>query len=52
MDNRDGTSANGTRYSVGGAEGAPVVAFIHGLGLNRQIWARYMARVWYSAAWA
>jgi len=39
------TSANKTRYQLGGPEGAPVVAFIHGLGLNRQIWERYMSRL-------
>ncbi len=45
MDNQVGTSRNGTRYCLGGAVGAPVVAFIHGLGLNRQIWKKYMSRL-------
>jgi len=39
------TSRNGTRYYVGGVEGAPVLTFIHGLGLNRQIWDRYLSRL-------
>jgi pimeloyl-ACP methyl ester carboxylesterase len=45
MGNQVKTSRNGTRYCLGGAEGAPVVAFIHGLGLNRLIWDRYMSRL-------
>ncbi|MCP4333851.1 MAG: alpha/beta fold hydrolase [Gammaproteobacteria bacterium] len=43
--NQAKTSRNGTCYCVGGAENAPVLAFIHGLGLNRQIWARYVSRL-------
>jgi (E)-2-((N-methylformamido)methylene)succinate hydrolase len=39
------TSRNGTRYDLGGAEGAPVIAFIHGLGLNRLIWDKYLSRL-------
>ncbi len=45
QDSREKTSRNGTRYCVGGVEGAPVVAFIHGLGLNRLIWHRYLSRL-------
>ena len=29
---------NGTVFEVSGPEGAPVVALVHGLGLNRQTW--------------
>jgi pimeloyl-ACP methyl ester carboxylesterase len=39
------TSSNGTRYQLGGLKGAPVIAFIHGLGLNRLIWDRFMSRL-------
>ena len=35
---------NGTVYDLSGPEGAPVVALIHGLGLNRQTWQ------WHEAA--
>ncbi len=45
QDNQAKTSANGTRYQLSGVEGAPVLAFIHGLGLNRQIWDRYLSRL-------
>ena len=31
-------SASGTAYSLTGVDGAPVVAFIHGLGLHQQTW--------------
>lgn len=31
-------SANGTAWDITGPDGAPVIALIHGLGLNRQIW--------------
>ena len=44
-ENQAKTSRNGTRYCVGGIEGAPVLAFIHGLGLNRLIWGRYLSRL-------
>ena len=37
-------SADGTAYSLLGAESAPVVVLIHGLGLNRDItWADFLA---------
>ena len=36
-------AADGTRYSLRGKAGAPLVALIHGLGLNRQIWAPFEA---------
>jgi pimeloyl-ACP methyl ester carboxylesterase len=39
------TSYNGTRYNLGGPVAAPVLAFIHGLGLNRQIWDRFVSRL-------
>jgi len=39
------TSANGSRYNLSGKEGAPVLAFIHGLGLNRQIWDSFVSRL-------
>jgi pimeloyl-ACP methyl ester carboxylesterase len=32
------TTSNGTRYSVDGPEGAPVLVLVHGLGLTRQTW--------------
>ena len=37
-------SKNGTRYEISGPAGAPVIAFIHGLGLNRQIWQEYVSQ--------
>jgi pimeloyl-ACP methyl ester carboxylesterase len=39
------TSRNGSRYELSGAKDAPVVALIHGLGLNRQVWDRYRSRL-------
>lgn len=39
------TSSNGSRYELSGATDAPVVALIHGLGLNRQVWDRYRSRL-------
>lgn len=36
------TSNNGTSYDLNGPEDAAVVVFIHGLGLNRQIWDGYI----------
>ena len=39
------TSRNGSRYELSGALDAPVVALIHGLGLNRQVWDRYRSRL-------
>jgi pimeloyl-ACP methyl ester carboxylesterase len=35
-------SGNGTRYQISGPGDAPVIAFIHGLGLNRRIWDTYV----------
>jgi len=35
-------SSNGTRYQISGPAEAPVIAFIHGLGLNRKIWDGYV----------
>jgi len=32
------TSNNGSAYELSGPDGAPVVALIHGLGLNRHVW--------------
>jgi pimeloyl-ACP methyl ester carboxylesterase len=39
------TSVNGTRYELTGVEDAPVVALIHGLGLNRHVWDKYCSRL-------
>jgi pimeloyl-ACP methyl ester carboxylesterase len=39
------TSANGTRYELTGATGAPLVVLIHGLGLNRGVWKKYCSRL-------
>lgn len=36
------TSQNGTRYQISGPEDADTLVFIHGLGLNRQIWNNYL----------
>jgi len=38
-------SANGTRYHLSGPAAAPVLVFIHGLGLNRHIWDRFVSRL-------
>ncbi len=38
------TSSNGSGYEISGPIDAPVVVFVHGLGLNRQIWDSYAAR--------
>lgn len=35
-------STNGTSYQISGAAHADTLLFIHGLGLNRQIWAHYI----------
>lgn len=37
-------SSNGSAYDLAGPAGAPVVVFIHGLGLNRRIWDAYIKR--------
>jgi pimeloyl-ACP methyl ester carboxylesterase len=39
------TSSNGSRYELSGPADAPVLALIHGLGLNRRIWDRYRSRL-------
>jgi len=39
------SSANGTRYNLSGPTAAPVLAFIHGLGLNRRIWDKFVSRL-------
>ena len=39
------TSSNGSRYELSGATDGPVVALIHGLGLNRQVWDKYRSRL-------
>ena len=39
------TSSNGSRYELSGAVDAPVIALIHGLGLNRQVWEKYRSRL-------
>jgi pimeloyl-ACP methyl ester carboxylesterase len=39
------TSANGSRYTLSGPAAAPVLALIHGLGLNRQIWDKFVSRL-------
>ncbi|MDH5355161.1 MAG: alpha/beta hydrolase [Gammaproteobacteria bacterium] len=36
------TSNNGTSYDLNGPQDATVIVFIHGLGLNRQIWEKYL----------
>ncbi len=38
------TSSNGSVYDISGPIDAPVIVFVHGLGLNRQIWNRYATR--------
>lgn len=38
------TSSNGSVYQISGPIDAPVVVFIHGLGLNRHIWDDYVGR--------
>ncbi len=42
-------TADGTAYDVSGSDGAPVIALIHGLGLNRQIWQWHLPALatWY-----
>jgi len=34
---------DGTAYETTGPEGAPVIAFIHGLGLSRKIWGPHLS---------
>jgi pimeloyl-ACP methyl ester carboxylesterase len=38
-------SRNGTRYTLSGPAGAPVITLIHGLGLNRLIWDKYVSQL-------
>lgn len=38
-------SRNGSSYTLTGVVGAPVITFIHGLGLNRQVWEAYIPRL-------
>ncbi|MFZ9037342.1 MAG: alpha/beta fold hydrolase [Gammaproteobacteria bacterium] len=38
------TSTNGTVYEISGPVDAPVLVFVHGLGLNRQVWEGYISR--------
>ncbi len=38
------TSSNGSVYEICGPIDAPVIVFVHGLGLNRQVWSGYIAR--------
>lgn len=37
-------SSNGSAYEISGPIDAPVIVFVHGLGLNRQIWDSYVSR--------
>lgn len=39
------TSSNGSVYELTGPVDAPVLVFVHGLGLNRQVWAKFVARM-------
>ncbi|MDH3762385.1 MAG: alpha/beta fold hydrolase [Gammaproteobacteria bacterium] len=38
------TSSNGSVYEISGPIDAPVIVFVHGLGLNRQVWSSYIPR--------
>lgn len=38
------TSINGSVYDLTGPADAPVIVFVHGLGLNRQVWHRFVPR--------
>ena len=40
-----GISSNGSYYQFSGPPGAPVLALIHGLGLDRHTWDRYVSRL-------
>ncbi len=37
-------SSNGSAYEISGPTDAPVLVFVHGLGLNRQVWDSYVPR--------
>ena len=39
------SSRNGSVYELSGPEDAPVLALVHGLGLNRKVWDSYVARL-------
>ena len=39
------TSNNGTVYELTGPVDAPVMVFVHGLGLNRQVWDKFVPRI-------
>lgn len=39
------TSRNGSVYELSGPEDAPVLALVHGLGLNRQVWESHVSRL-------
>ncbi|MDC1287884.1 alpha/beta hydrolase [Gammaproteobacteria bacterium] len=39
------TSRNGSCYEISGAADGPVIVLIHGLGLNRQVWQKYLSRL-------
>ncbi|MCP4874820.1 MAG: alpha/beta fold hydrolase [Gammaproteobacteria bacterium] len=38
------TSNNGSAYELNGPADAPVVVFVHGLGLNRHVWDSFVSR--------
>ena len=38
------TSSNGSVYDLSGPIDAPAIVFIHGLGLNRHVWDKYVPR--------
>ena len=38
------TSSNGSVFELSGPVDAPVVVFVHGLGLNRRVWDKYLPR--------
>ncbi len=38
-------TANGTSYTLAGPSHAPVIVFIHGLGLSRRLWQGYEAAI-------
>lgn len=40
--NYSAVSQNGTSYELCGSDDATIIVFIHGLGLNRQIWRNYL----------
>ena len=38
------TSRNGSVYDLTGPSDAPVIVFVHGLGLNRKVWDKFVPR--------